>query len=90
MPVNVMEALACGVPVVLSDNRGHRVLAGEGENGYVVPVNDHEAMAKRICGIVEDEELRRRLSENAVELIKPFSKESVLIELKETYNQYIN
>lgn len=90
LPVNVMEALACGLPVVLSDNRGHRVLAVEGENGYVVGINDHEAMAKKICEIIEDEALYRRLSENAVKLIKPFSKESVLVELKEIYNQYIN
>lgn len=90
LPVNVMEALACGLPVVLSDNRGHRVLGVEGENGFIVKVNDHEMMARRICQIIEDEDLCCRLSKNATELIKPFSKESVLIELKEIYNKYIN
>lgn len=90
LPVNVMEALACGLPVVLSDNRGHRVLGVNGENGYVVKVNDYELMAQKICEIIENEDLYRRLSENAVELIKPYSKESVLIELNEIYNQYIN
>lgn len=90
LPVNVMEALACGLPVVLSDNRGHRVLGVEGENGYVVKINDHDAMAKRICEIIGDEALYERLSNNAVELIRPYSKESVLVELQEIYNQYIN
>lgn len=90
LPVNVMEALACGLPVVLSDNRGHRVLGVDGENGYIVKVNDYEAMAERICEIIEDDALYSRLSENAVELVKPYSKESVLVELKEIYNQYIN
>lgn len=90
LPVNVMEALACGLPVVLSDNRGHRVLGVEGKNGFVVSVDDHTAMAEKICSIIEDKELYNKLSENAVELIKPFSKESVLIELTEIYNHYID
>ncbi|XJZ26736.1 glycosyltransferase [Bacillota bacterium Lsc_1132] len=30
LPVNIMEAMACGLPVVASDNRGHRELVEEG------------------------------------------------------------
>lgn len=90
LPVNVMEALACGLPVVLSDNRGHRVLGVNGENGYVVKVNDCETMAEKIIMILDDEALYGRLSQNAVELVKPFSKESVLAELTQVYNQYID
>lgn len=89
LPVNVMEALACGLPVVLSDNRGHRVLGVNGENGYIVRVNDYKAMASHISEMLEDEALYKRLSSNAVELIKPYSKESVMLELKEIYNRYI-
>ncbi len=90
LPVNVMEALACGLPVVLSDNRGHRVLAADGENGYIVDINDYEAMADKIALVLSDTELYNRLSENAAELIKPYSKESVLEELKLIYGKYID
>lgn len=89
LPVNVMEALACGLPVVLSDNRGHRVLGVNGENGYVVKINDYEDMAEKITEILSDENLYEKFSKNAVELVKPYSKESVLVELKEIYNRYI-
>ena len=89
LPVNVMEALACGLPVVLSDNRGHRVLAVDGKNGYVVPVNDCKKMAERIEEIIFDEKKYEEFSKNAVELVKPYSKESVLEELKSIYNRYI-
>ena len=89
LPVNVMEALACGLPVVLSDNRGHRVLAVNGKNGYVVNVNDCETMAARIEEIACDDEKYSQFSSNAVELVKPYSKESVLNELKEIYAQYM-
>lgn len=89
LPVNVMEALACGLPVVLSDNRGHRVLGVNGENGYVVKVDDFDAMAEKILMLLGDDNLHSKLSKNAVELVKPFSKESVLVELTQVYNQYI-
>lgn len=88
LPVNVMEALACGLPVVLSDNRGHRVLAVNGKNGYVVNVNDCKKMAERIEEIACDESKYEEFSKNAVELVKPYSKESVLSELKEIYGQF--
>lgn len=88
LPVNVMEALACGLPVVLSDNRGHRVLGVNGENGYVVKINDYEAMAEKIAMVLNDNNLYEKLSENAVKLVKPFSKESVLEELTQVYKNY--
>lgn len=90
LPVNVMEALACGLPVVLSDNRGHRVLGVNGKNGYVVKADDSDAMAEKILMILNDDNLCKKLSENAVELIRPFSKESVLVELTQVYRKYIN
>lgn len=86
LPVNVMEAMACGLPVVLSDNRGHRALCRDGYNGFVVAVNDDEAMANRIKKLKEDRPLYRTMSENAVSFIKTFSKENVIEELKAVYD----
>lgn len=88
LPVNVMEALACGLPIVLSDNRGHRALTVIGVNGYTVNVNDFEEMAEKIDSIANDEKLYSEFSQNAVESVKPYSKENVLSELKEIYCQY--
>lgn len=89
LPVNVMEAMACGLPVVLSDNRGHRELCHNGENGYIVAPNDDEAMAEKIILIASDKELYNRLSDNADELVQPFLKERVLEEEKAVYEEYI-
>ncbi len=89
LPVNVMEALACALPVVLSDNRGHRVLCRDGENGFLVKTNDYEKMAESVCKIIDDKDLYEEMSENAVELVKPYSKEVVFHEMKRIYLQYI-
>ena len=48
LPVNVMEAMACGLPVVATSNRGHRELVKPGRNGWLVPPGDVRQMAGRI------------------------------------------
>lgn len=89
LPVNVMEAMACGLPVVLSDNRGHRELCKDGCNGFIVAPNDDKSMAKRIEELINSKELYSRFSENSLELIKPYSKEKVMCELESIYNEFI-
>jgi glycosyltransferase involved in cell wall biosynthesis len=49
----VAEALACGLPVIVSDMVGAKSLVVEGENGWIVPVGDVEALARRMRWCVE-------------------------------------
>ncbi len=88
LPVNVMEAMACGLPVVLTDNRGHRELCRNGYNGYIVAPNDDEVMAEKIALIINDKNLYKRFSNNGIELVQPFSKEKVLKEAEAVYNEF--
>ena len=49
LPLNILEAMLCGKPVVASDNRGHRELVRPGINGYLVDADDVDAYAEAIC-----------------------------------------
>ena len=42
------EALACGVPVIVTEDTGMKELVQEGINGYVVPTGDREAILERL------------------------------------------
>jgi glycosyltransferase involved in cell wall biosynthesis len=44
----VAEAMACGVPVIVSDMVGAKELVDEGRNGFIVPVGCREALADRM------------------------------------------
>jgi glycosyltransferase involved in cell wall biosynthesis len=64
-PNTVLEALACGTPVVATAVGGIPEQVWEGKTGFLVPPGDAEGMATRITAILEDGGLRRRLSEEA-------------------------
>ncbi|MET8326677.1 glycosyltransferase [Streptomyces sp. NPDC005181] len=63
----IVEAMAAGLPVVSTDaDHGPRNIITHGEDGFLVPPGDTEAMAKSILALIEDDERRKRMSEAAV------------------------
>ncbi len=60
--INVVEAMYCGLPVVATDNRGHREIIKDGENGFLVAINDVDAMSERVRQLIHDDGLKNRLS----------------------------
>lgn len=67
-----LEAMACGVPVVLTDSRGVREYARSGENCLMVPPRDVGQLAEALRRVLSDEHLARSLSETAVETAQRF------------------
>jgi O-antigen biosynthesis protein len=64
-PIVVLEALACGVPVIASNIGGLPSLIDEGQNGYLVPVGDVQGFVDRISIVQKDASLLTRLKLNA-------------------------
>ncbi len=60
--INLVEAMYAGLPVVAVKNRGHEMIVNDGENGFLVPLNDVDAMAQRVLQLIEDENLRNKFS----------------------------
>lgn len=54
MPVSLIEAMACGVPLVSTDVGGIPDLVDDGRTGWLVPVGDDRAMAERVIGLLRD------------------------------------
>jgi glycosyltransferase involved in cell wall biosynthesis len=69
--VVVNEAAASGLPLVLSDRVGAaRDLLRNGENGFLVQVDDPEAAADAFRQLAADADLRRRMGERSRELVR--------------------
>ena len=82
LPLNLMEAMLCGKPIVASINRGHKELVENGKNGFLVPPEDVDAYAQKILEVLDNP---HPFSQNAVSLVKPFTDVNVLNELKGLY-----
>ena len=67
MPNAVLEAMACGKPVVGSDVGGVRELLADNESGILVPPGDPQALARAVTRIVEDPELAERMGKCALD-----------------------
>jgi glycosyltransferase involved in cell wall biosynthesis len=65
LPAAIVEALACGLPVVSTAVSGIPEVVRHGHNGLLVPPSDARALADAIQSLVADPKLRRRLRGNA-------------------------
>lgn len=70
VPRVVLEAAACAIPTIGADVPGTREAVIHGETGFLVPVRDSDALATRICEVLENETLRRRFGEAAVRMAR--------------------
>ena len=85
LPLNIVEAMLCGKPVVASINRGHKELIRPGENGYLVKPGSVGEFAEKVITILTDQEIASRFSCVGQEIAQEYSVDSVLQELKDIY-----
>jgi len=90
MPNAVMEAMATGLPCVVTDAGGCRELVRDGETGFVVPVGDEEGLAERILRLLRDEAMRRRMGLKGRERVQGFDVHRMAEEYKQLYQKVLN
>lgn len=61
----MIEAMACGLPIVASNGPGLKDFISDLQNGLLFPVDDHMVLAKCILRLAEDKDLRIQLSRGA-------------------------
>jgi glycosyltransferase involved in cell wall biosynthesis len=75
----LLEAMACGRPVVVSSIDGFKGLVSEGWNGLVAPPGDAGALAARIREILEQPELASKLGSNGKKLVQEYHSEGAFV-----------
>ena len=68
--VSIMDAMACELPVVVTDVGDNRKWIKDGENGFVVPIKDPDSVAKKIVYLIENEDIRKRFGKNNRKIIE--------------------
>ncbi|HEV2315080.1 MAG TPA: glycosyltransferase family 4 protein [Candidatus Acidoferrales bacterium] len=74
LPLPPAEAMACGVPVIVSAACGISEIISDGDNGIVVPdPSDAGTLAEKIRQLYECAALRSRLSEQAISTVQQYT-----------------
>lgn len=85
MPNSIIEAFACGIPIVSTNAGGIPYIVKNGETGLLVNVNDHFAMAEKAIELLENCDQAQRISANAHKEVKKYAWEKVREMWLETY-----
>ena len=89
LPVALMEAMACGVPVVCSRIRGNDDLVEDGVNGYFVQKNNSREFERIISKIyinIKKESIFDKRKRNKCLLLPKYDKEKIQNDMKLIYN----
>jgi glycosyltransferase involved in cell wall biosynthesis len=73
LPLGVIEALACGTPVICTDVPGTLEVVRDGINGIVVPIGDVQRMGAALVKLHDDRAALERMSRAATDTASVFS-----------------
>jgi glycosyltransferase involved in cell wall biosynthesis len=90
MPFVILEAMACGKPVIASRIGGTVDLISDGTNGVLTKPGDAMQLAEKICHLIDHPALRRKLSSAAKATVeKGFSVQCMLESVENVLHQAI-
>ena len=88
LPKSLLEAAACGLPIVTTDAPGCREVVRDGVNGLLVPVRDAAALAQVLEKLIADPTLRRRMGEQSrMRAEKEFGLQTVIAQTLAVYRE---
>jgi glycosyltransferase involved in cell wall biosynthesis len=89
-PVSVLEAMACGRPMIVSDLPSLREYIHHGENGWLVPAGEPTALAQHIVRYLENPGMSRDFGMKASQLVAETNNQDVNMQNMESlYHQLI-
>ncbi|KXZ21611.1 N-acetyl-alpha-D-glucosaminyl L-malate synthase BshA [Bacillus nakamurai] len=82
----LLEAMACGVPCIGTNIGGIPEVIKDQVSGFLVNVGDIQAASEKALAILEDKELSKRLTEQALKMVKTeFSSQKIVSEYERIY-----
>ena len=89
-PYVLLEAMAAGIPVVMTEVGGAGPLIVDGANGRVVPIARPDLLSSAIESIFGNPDLRRRMGEESRKRVKEFSLERTLNKTLDVYGRLLS
>ena len=84
-PMSIMEAMAVGLPCVVTDTGENDYLVRQGRNGFVVPPEDPEALARALEKIASAPDIRRRMGRASKKRASAFCDKKMALMVEREY-----
>jgi glycosyltransferase involved in cell wall biosynthesis len=90
MPNTVLEAMACGLPIVSTQASGLHELVQDGVNGYLVPIKDSDALSEALALLIDNGYERRRMGRQSRKLVEQqFAWDQIAAQYVQVYGQVL-
>lgn len=76
----LLEAMACGLPIITTNVCGNPEIIQDGENGLLVEYNNEKQLKNAIIRLHADKELRKKIIENGYKTLEKFTLEKMINE----------
>ena len=67
-----LQAMACGLPVICTENSGGREIIDDGENGFILPIRDVEKLKEKLKYLYDNQDLMYSMGKKAEKKAKSF------------------
>jgi glycosyltransferase involved in cell wall biosynthesis len=78
------------VPVAMDSFASIRDIIDDEQNGFIAQNDDLNALAEKICLLMDNAELRERMARNGMESVKKFSVENIVNKWEELFKNLAN
>ena len=86
----VIEAMACGTPVIVTQNSGSSDAVRDGTDGFIVPIMDVESLKGKILYFYENREKIKEMGKNAASAAQDYTWESYRKRVREIIEEIWN
>jgi glycosyltransferase involved in cell wall biosynthesis len=84
-----LEAMAAGLPVIVTENVGMKDLIQSGREGFIIPIRDSQAIQSATIKLYKNKELRHYMSEKAIETERQYSLKRYVDEIMNIYARHL-
>jgi glycosyltransferase involved in cell wall biosynthesis len=74
----ILEAMACGLPIITTNVCGNPEMIQDGYNGLLVEYNNKEQLKNAILRLWDNKELRNKFIENGYKTLEKFKLENMI------------